>query len=80
MKSDLSRDLRMRRPFESAEQEAFLLLQRLTSELTHAANGLLKRHGLSSPQYNVLRILRGAGRRARRAGRSGSAWSRATPT
>ncbi len=44
---------------EASEQEAFVLLQRAASELMEGLVRLLKPHGLSAPQYNVLRILRG---------------------
>jgi DNA-binding MarR family transcriptional regulator len=43
------------------EQEAFTNLVRTESEKMFELASLLKGHGLSDPQYNVLRILRGAG-------------------
>lgn len=42
------------------EQEAFVRLQRAASSQLEELVRLLKPHGLSAPQYNVLRILRGA--------------------
>lgn len=45
----------------SLEQAAFIALQRLASDLTQGITEVLKAAGLSGPQYNVLRILRGAG-------------------
>jgi DNA-binding MarR family transcriptional regulator len=36
-------------------------LMKVSEGIQGAAHGLFKRHGLSAPQYNVLRILRGAG-------------------
>jgi DNA-binding MarR family transcriptional regulator len=38
-----------------------LKLIRVSESIRGASEGLFKRSGLSSPQYNVLRILRGAG-------------------
>lgn len=46
--------------FVSLEHEVYLALQRVALELHHEAADLLKAHGLSSPQFNILRILRGA--------------------
>lgn len=45
----------------SPEHTAFLALQRLASDLSQDVVELLKGAGLSGAQYNVLRILRGAG-------------------
>ncbi len=45
------------------EQAAFLALQRLAADLGQEVAELLKPAGLSPAQYNVLRILRGAGDR-----------------
>src|SRR5262249_61612808 len=53
-----------KQPFDSAEQEAMLNLMRTTDHLQHQLDRLLRAHGLkSSSQYNVLRILRGEGKR-----------------
>jgi DNA-binding MarR family transcriptional regulator len=43
------------------EQEAYLSLQRTADVLARAAEEAIKPSGLSGTQYNVLRILRGAG-------------------
>jgi DNA-binding MarR family transcriptional regulator len=43
------------------EHAAFLAIQRLASDLSQGVAELLKEASLSGPQYNVLRILRGAG-------------------
>lgn len=48
-------------PFASVEQEAFLNLARTYETLTGEFDHLFKEHGLSGPQYNALRILRGVG-------------------
>jgi DNA-binding MarR family transcriptional regulator len=42
------------------EQEAFLNVVRAADWLTRGSAELLKEHGLSGAQYNVLRILRGS--------------------
>lgn len=57
----LQDELRQRRPFTSLCQEAHLNLARTQAELHDAFEQLLKPFGISSTQYNVLRILRGAG-------------------
>jgi DNA-binding MarR family transcriptional regulator len=59
MPSRLRTAIKQRKPFEGPEHEVFLTLQRLASELGHEVSELLKPHGLSAAQYNVLRILRG---------------------
>ena len=45
----------------SLEERVFVALWRTADTLSRAGEGLLKAHELSSTQYNVLRILRGAG-------------------
>ena len=45
----------------SPEQEVFLNVLRTADALTRGLEDVLKPHGLSATQYNVLRILRGAG-------------------
>ena len=57
----LQRDLKQRRPFASREEEAYLNLVRTADLLTREVAAVLKPHQLSEAQYNVLRILRGAG-------------------
>lgn len=49
------------KPFGSLEHELYLTVQRLASELSAEVSELLRDLGLSGPQYNILRILRGAG-------------------
>jgi DNA-binding MarR family transcriptional regulator len=61
MSNGLRDELKLTRSFQSIEQEAFLNLQRTAWMLLHEASAVLKPFGLSSTQYNVLRILRGAG-------------------
>jgi len=54
--------IKQQRPFASLEQEVFLEVLRTGHALVGDLVELLKPHGLTQPQYNVLRILRGAGR------------------
>lgn len=61
MQSDLQAELKQTRPFKSPLEEAFVALQRTAAVLEHALETLLKPHGITGTQYNVLRILRGAG-------------------
>jgi DNA-binding MarR family transcriptional regulator len=49
------------RPFASLAEETFLNVVRTADRLVRTVDLLLRRHGLTFTQYNVLRILRGAG-------------------
>jgi DNA-binding MarR family transcriptional regulator len=60
-KSSLAVTLKQNRPFVSVQQEAFLSVLRTASELSHAADKFLRKFDITQQQYNVLRILRGAG-------------------
>ena len=60
-KSSLAVALKQNRPFVSLQQEAFLSILRTASELSYASDKFLREFGITQPQYNVLRILRGAG-------------------
>ena len=57
----LQDDLRQRRPFASPAEEAYLNLIRTADQLARGVALVLRPHKLSEAQYNVLRILRGAG-------------------
>ena len=61
MSPTLQEDLRQTRPFTSRQQEAYLSVVRTASTLMDRVEDLLKPYGISGTQYNVLRILRGAG-------------------
>ena len=61
MESDLKEAIEQAAPFDSPEQEAFLNVLRTAARLEHGLADGLKPHGLTLTQYNVLRILRGAG-------------------
>lgn len=61
MPKRLRDEIRQTKPFSSPEQEAYLSLGRTWAVLDHAFSEALKPHGITTTQYNVLRILRGAG-------------------
>lgn len=61
MSGKLAGEIKQGKPFGSLEEEALLNLRRTASVLERAEAEALKPHGLSIPQYNALRILRGAG-------------------
>jgi DNA-binding MarR family transcriptional regulator len=61
MSGRLQRELKMSKPFASAEVEAFLSLLRTSDQLCRYLSAVLKPFDLTMAQYNVLRILRGAG-------------------
>lgn len=60
-KSRLQEELKQTQPFATPAVEAYLNLLRTHDRLYGDTARLLKKHGISHPQYNVLRILRGAG-------------------
>ena len=62
MASNLRDELKKRGPFASTEQEATLALMRTSDLLENRMARLLREHGLTLSQYNVLRILRGEGK------------------
>jgi DNA-binding MarR family transcriptional regulator len=61
MPSTLARRIKQHKPFASLEHEAYLSVLQLAGDLERETAEALKAHGLSVPQYNVLRVLRGAG-------------------
>jgi DNA-binding MarR family transcriptional regulator len=61
MPTQLRDEISQSRAFQSLEQEAFLAVQRTAAVLAHSMAETLRPHGLTLTQYNVLRILRGAG-------------------
>jgi DNA-binding MarR family transcriptional regulator len=61
MPGELQGQIKQRKPFDSPEAEAFLNVLRTAAVLTRGLTEVLRPHELSQPQYNVLRILRGAG-------------------
>ena len=60
MASALQAELKQHKPFRSLKEEATLSIWRTAALLEHAFESALKPHRITSTQYNVLRILRGA--------------------
>ncbi len=61
MPTDTRTAIQQSRPFSSPEHEVYVALQLLSVRLRDETELLLKPHGLSLTQFNVLRVLRGAG-------------------
>ncbi len=61
MPSPLQTELKQTRPFKTPLEEAFVAIMRTAAVLEHTLETALKPLGITSTQYNVLRILRGAG-------------------
>jgi DNA-binding MarR family transcriptional regulator len=59
--SDLQTELKQTKPWKSREEELYLNLARTAEALSWKVTELLKSYELTGVQYNVLRILRGAG-------------------
>lgn len=55
-------ELKKKNAFASVEQEAMLAIMRTSDVLENRVARLLREHGLTMNQYNVLRILRGEGK------------------
>jgi DNA-binding MarR family transcriptional regulator len=62
MSTNLAGEIGKRRPFQSLQQEAYLNLVRTHTHLAGQMSRLFKKHGLTDPKYNALRILRGEGK------------------
>jgi DNA-binding MarR family transcriptional regulator len=60
-KSSLATALKQTRPFVSLEQEVYLSILRTASELSYSVDQFFRPFDITPSQYNVLRILRGAG-------------------
>ena len=60
MSIDLKQELKQQKPFRSLHQEAQISIVRTSNMLTNDFEQMLKPHGITATQYNVLRILRGA--------------------
>lgn len=61
MRSRLQAEIKQNKPFASLEHEAILGLLRTAAIVDHANEEALRGFGVTGTQYNVLRILRGAG-------------------
>ncbi|MDX1389868.1 MAG: MarR family transcriptional regulator [Acidobacteriota bacterium] len=62
MTQTLKDEIKQTRPFRSTREEAYLNLVRSGALLQHSFAEMMKPYGITSTQYNVLRILRGVGR------------------
>lgn len=62
MTRTLKDEIKQTRPFRSPREEAYLNLVRTGALLQHSFAEMMKAQGITPTQYNVLRILRGAGR------------------
>ncbi len=61
MRTKLQTEIRQRKAFGSLEEETYLNVLRTADALHASMEEALKQAGLTPTQYNVLRILRGAG-------------------
>src|SRR5438045_2985874 len=59
----LEHEIRQQRPFPSQRQAAVVGLLRTADTVGRFVDAVIERHGITGQQYNVLRILRGAGER-----------------
>jgi MarR family transcriptional regulator, organic hydroperoxide resistance regulator len=62
MAGRLQREIKQSKPFRNLHAEAFLNLLKTADVLEQAISAGMKAYPVSGTQYNVLRILRGAGR------------------
>ena len=60
-RTTIAEEIKQSKPFSSLQQEVYLSIQRTADELHSRVATILKPFGVSTTQYNVLRILRGAG-------------------
>lgn len=61
MTPTIQQEIQQRLPFRSQAQEALLALLRTTDVVKYNLDQVAEKYGVTSQQYNVLRILRGAG-------------------
>jgi DNA-binding MarR family transcriptional regulator len=61
MAGKLRREIKQKRPFRSVQEEVVLSVVRTAEHVAVRTNEVLREAGVSPSQYNVLRILRGAG-------------------
>lgn len=59
----IQRELKQNKPFVTASEETAVALIRTADLVRRAVAGVVEPHGITLQQYNVLRILRGAGER-----------------
>jgi DNA-binding MarR family transcriptional regulator len=61
-KNLLQRELKKKKPFDSLEQEASLNVLRTNDQLQNRLGRFFREYGVTSSQYNLLRIIRGEGK------------------
>ena len=61
--SALAREIRQTKPFRSVSEEAAIGLMRTADVIRRGFSAVVESEGITVQQYNVLRILRGAGER-----------------
>jgi DNA-binding MarR family transcriptional regulator len=61
MTRSLQAEIKQSKPFARPSSEAFLSILRTAAVLEHQIGEVLRPYGITTTQYNVLRILRGAG-------------------
>ncbi len=61
MVSRIQQEIKQTRPFQTRAEEAAIALMRTADLVRRAVAGIVERYGITPQQYNVLRILRGAG-------------------
>ncbi|HEX8619078.1 MAG TPA: MarR family transcriptional regulator [Thermoanaerobaculia bacterium] len=61
MAGKLKREIKQKRPFSSVQEEVVLSIMRTADVVVVPINNVLRNVNLSASQYNILRILRGAG-------------------
>lgn len=61
--SRLAKELKQTRPFPTKNEEAVVALMRTADLVRRGVAVVVEPHGITTQQYNVLRILRGAGER-----------------
>jgi DNA-binding MarR family transcriptional regulator len=61
MAARLGEEIKQTRPFRSLQEEAALNIVRTAAALEHAFAQAIRPYDITATQYNVLRILRGAG-------------------
>ncbi|HEU4557676.1 MAG TPA: MarR family transcriptional regulator [Longimicrobium sp.] len=71
MPGKIQREIQQTKPIPSLEEEAYLNVQRTANVLLQGLTEVLRRRDLTPTQYNVLRILRGAGDKGLTAGEVG---------
>jgi len=71
MSSRLQAEIKQTKPFARPSDEALVSILRTATVLEHGSNEVLRPFGITMTQYNVLRILRGAGHLVERRTRRG---------